>query len=54
MQVADSSQPIPLGFISQINLTLEDSDFAYKIDLVSSTELALSYRTSVDHDKIEL
>ena len=54
LYVPQSSQPIPLGVISQIILTLEESDFAYKIDLVSSAELAHSYRASVDKEKIEL
>lgn len=54
LYIPESSQPISSSLISKIVTTLEDSQFAYKVDLVSSKELAASYRPSVDTDKIEL
>ena len=54
LYVPDIANPMPSNVISQITLSLEDSDFAYKVDLVSSTELASSYRASVDREKIEV
>lgn len=33
---------------------LEDSNFAYKVDLVRDSELASSYREQVNREKIEL
>ena len=44
----------PLSLISQIAIKIEESEFPYKVDLVSDSELADSYRTSVNADKIEL
>ncbi len=34
--------------------SLEDSNFAYKVDLVDQNELAESYRERIDTEKIEL
>ena len=54
LYIPDNSKPIPSAIISKIVTTLEDSQFAYKVDLVSSKELAASYLPSVDNEKIEL
>lgn len=50
----DPQFPIPSTLISQILTHLEDSNFAYKVDLVRDSELASSYREQVNREKIEL
>lgn len=40
--------------IYEIVSTVEDSNFAYKIDLVAANELAESYRTNIAKEKILL
>lgn len=54
LYVPNESHPVPTKIITQILISLEESDFAYKVDLVNNSELALSYYASVDQDKIEL
>ena len=54
LYVPNKNHPILLTVITQIILNLEESDFPYKVDLVNNLELASSYRTNVDKDKIEL
>lgn len=54
LYVSKLNQPVPLSLISQVTIKIEESEFPYKVDLVSNAELAESYRTSVDADKIEL
>ena len=54
LYIFESNQPAPLSLISQVTVKIEESDFPYKVDLVSDVELADSYRTSVNADKIEL
>jgi predicted nucleotidyltransferase len=50
----ESSKPIRNAEIYLLLSSIEESAFPYKIDLVRSTELAQSYRASVERDKIEL
>jgi predicted nucleotidyltransferase len=50
----DRQIPVPAAVISKILTDLEDSNFSYKVDLVRESELALSYRDSVNSEKIEL
>lgn len=54
LYISEVSQPVPASAISQIILDIEESDFAYKVDLVSSKELAVSYQENVNREKIEL
>jgi predicted nucleotidyltransferase len=49
-----SDKTIPSNELYEIVSFFEDSNFPYKIDLVNDTELASSYRASVDREKIEL
>ncbi len=54
LYVSKESCPVPASVISQIIIDIEDSEFAYKVDLVSSKELAKSYEENVNREKIEL
>lgn len=45
---------LPAGFIAHITESLEDSNFPYKVDLVSRSEVAQSYKDQVERDKIAL
>ncbi len=54
LYIFEANQPVPSGLISQITIKIEESDFPYKVDLVSDGELAVSYRNSVNADRIEL
>lgn len=54
LYVAEKNNPIPLSTITQINIAIEDSSFPFKIDLVSSNELAQSYAENIAREKIEL
>lgn len=47
-------KPIPLHEIHQIKSFMEESEFPYKIDLVNHHDLAPSYRTQVDKQKVEV
>lgn len=49
-----ASTKLPLGFISEIKESLEESRLPIKVDLVSVEDLAESYRESVERDKIEI
>jgi predicted nucleotidyltransferase len=46
------NQLIPIAEISEIRENLENSNFPYKVDLVDSLNLAASYRTQVNQEKI--
>ncbi|NUM89379.1 MAG: nucleotidyltransferase domain-containing protein [Bdellovibrionales bacterium] len=48
------STVIPLHEISRLLSGMEDSSFAYKIDLVRDQELAQSYRENVERAMVEL
>lgn len=54
LYTSNSSQTIPTSLISQILIKIEESNFAYKIDLVNELELATSYRSNIESEKIEL
>ncbi len=54
LYVIEANRPAHLSLISQITIKIEESEFPYKVDLVCESELADSYRASVDLDKIEL
>lgn len=45
---------LPQGFLSQIKENLDNSSLPYKVDIVDIKELAQSYQSFVDADKIEL
>lgn len=51
----DSNNPLPADILSQIKENLENSNLSIKVDLVSESNLANSYRESVQMDlkKIE-
>lgn len=49
---ADSN--LPSGFISSLKEKIEESSFPFAVDLVNSSELAQSYRQSVEGQLIEL
>lgn len=46
--------PIPAAEVYRLLSKMEESEFPYKIDLVSDGELAQSYRDSVERSKVEL
>lgn len=48
------NEDLPLGFISQIKESIEDSNFPYQVDLVDEAALAQSYRESVERSKQKL
>ncbi len=50
----ESSPAIPSAEIYQLLTSFEESSFPYKIDLVSDKELASSYRSNVEKDKVEI
>ena len=52
--VADPSRKINSQQIYSITTFLENSNFPYKVDLVSADELAESYRAGVEAEKIEI
>ena len=52
-QVA-SSKKLPKGFLFDIQSTLEESDFPFKVDLVNRDEIASGYRDKVESEKIAL
>ncbi len=54
LYVFEANQPVSLSLISQITVKIDESEFPYKVDLVSNRELADSYRASVNSEKIEL
>jgi predicted nucleotidyltransferase len=45
---------LPSGFLSSILENAEESRLNYKIDLVSTGDLASSYQANVDREKIRL
>lgn len=47
----EERQPLPQGLIFDIASDLEESDLAYKVDLVSVDDLAESYREGVLRDR---
>jgi predicted nucleotidyltransferase len=54
LYIENTTHQVPLSTITKINMTLDESDFPYKVDLVNYAELAASYRSNVDKDKIEI
>ena len=52
--LAPTDKNISQATISQLMLALEDSTFVYKVDLVNYSQLATSYKKTVDREKIEL
>ena len=42
------------SLVSQIQETLENGNFPYKVDIVQSKDFAESYRESFERDKVEL
>jgi predicted nucleotidyltransferase len=48
------AQPLETGFLAGLRDDIENSGLAIKVDLVCSTELAKSYRASVEKDLIEI
>lgn len=54
LYVEDPNQPISSSKISLIKEALEESDLTIKVDLVSAKNLAVSFRDSVDKEKILL
>jgi predicted nucleotidyltransferase len=54
LYVASADRKILAHEIYSIVSSLENSSFPFKVDLVSNDELAESYRTGVEKEKIEL
>jgi len=52
MYTEDINNPIDLGDISKIKEDIENSNLAIKVDLVKDTDLAKSYRKSVEQDLV--
>lgn len=50
----DSVKKIPTFEIYRLLSEIEESSFPYKIDLVANNDLAQSYRTNVEQEKIAL
>lgn len=48
------NNPITDSFTYQLLSSIEDSNFPFKIDLMNYDHIAVSYKPSVDRDKIEL
>lgn len=45
---------LPVGFLSELRESLEESNLIYKVDLVDIDELAKSYEAGVKRDRIPL
>lgn len=50
----ESTHSIANSEIYRLLSEIEDSNFPYKIDLVAEKDLAQSYRTNIDREKIAL
>lgn len=49
-----NNRPFPVGFISKLKETIEESRFPFKVDLVNLKEIADSYREGALKDILEL
>ncbi len=54
LYVPSKHQSVSLSTLSKIIMSLEESDFPYKIDLVNADEIAASYKDNIEKDMIEL
>ena len=54
LYIPKSEADLPSHEVYRLLSFIEDSNFPYKIDLVKDSELAQSYRHSVEREKIEL
>lgn len=48
------SQELPSGLISNVKENIEESKFPFAVDLVNDSDLAASYRESVESQLVEL
>ena len=48
------SNSLPLGFISDLRETIEESRLPYKVDLVDFKDMADSYKSTALSDRIQL
>lgn len=49
-----SGHPIPLGKIAVLKEGLEESNLPIKVDLVNEKDLAQSYRSNIEKEKVEI